>query len=574
MSVNGAGIFHRTRLNEAEDIENLQQNILADAWKEWPNEAAFERLEEHRGPIPLRVVGNIPLWAAGSLFRAGPGQRRVEGTPRGSFHVSHWFDGFAHTHRFDIQPPSTPDAKTATVTYSSRRQSEDFVASIMRNGRTFGVSFGQRSDPCVGIFSKMMSVFKPKFTTYNVNVLPGVPGLSNGKLTDLANGKDAANLYLATDAASIQHIDASSLAPLGTTTQAAFHRDLKGPVSCAHAQRDPYTGDFFNYNLDFGSTPTYRIFRVSASTGETDILATFPAPPAYIHSFFLSENYVILCIPSSHYQWNGLGVVWHRNVVEAIQPFDKSRSCRWIVVDRRHGKGILAQFSTPAGFFFHSVNAYEEVFKDGNDEERTKVVLDYIGYENLDVIKSFYYDVILDTNDATKKFLVDGGRFKMLQPHLIRQQFTLPPQSSRSTASKGKLSAETEQVFSIPNPHAGDLPTINPSYRCKKHRYVYGLPNRGLNTVVDCIAKTDVETREAVIWAGPRGHLPGEPIFVAQPGGSEEDDGVLLSVVIDCLSEKAYLLCLDAKTMEEVGRAETEFAIGMGFHGAHIPLVG
>lgn len=56
-----------------------------------------------------------------------------------------------------------------------------------------------------------------------------------------------------------------------------------------------------------------------------------------------------------------------------------------------------------------------------------------------------------------------------------------------------------------------------------------------------------------------------------RPGGVKEDDGVLLSVVLDGFSRKSYLLCLDARTMLEMGRAEMDFAVGFGFHGVHAP---
>jgi torulene dioxygenase len=55
----------------------------------------------------------------------------------------------------------------------------------------------------------------------------------------------------------------------------------------------------FNYNLDLGRHATYRVFRTWAATDQTDILATISGPtvrPAYLHSFFLSPDYVILCI--------------------------------------------------------------------------------------------------------------------------------------------------------------------------------------------------------------------------------------------------------------------------------------
>lgn len=40
---------------------------------------------------------------------------------------------------------------------------------------------------------------------------------------------------------------------------------------------------------------------------------------------------------------------------------------------------------------------------------------------------------------------------------------------------------------------------------------------------------------------------------------------------VDGVYEKAYILCLNGKTMEELGRAEADFAIGQGFHGIHLP---
>ena len=62
---------------------------------------------------------------------------------------------------------------------------------------------------------------------------------------------------------------------------------------------------------------------------------------------------------------------------------------------------------------------------------------------------------------------------------------------------------------------------------------------------------------------------PGEPIFLADPDGVDEDDGVCLSVVLDGTKGKSHLLVLDAKTFEEVGRAEMEVVVPFGFHGTH-----
>lgn len=50
--------------------------------------------------------------------------------------------------------------------------------------------------------------------------------------------------------------------------------------------------------------------------------------------------------------------------------------------------------------------------------------------------------------------------------------------------------------------------------------------------------------------------MPSEPIFVARPGGTKEDDGVLLTVALDAKRKLSCLIILNAQTMKEIGRAE------------------
>ena len=533
----------------------------------------FDNLEEHRGPIDLHVQGTIPAWAAGSLYRTGPGQSSVKDTPKGTYNVTHWFDGFAQTHRFDISASDSPYGQT-TVSYSSRRQSEEFVNHIKQKGWHTAITFAQKADPCVGMFSKFMSHFQPQLSNHNVTVQVNVPGLPAKNPAPIGHRTGVDNVFIGLDNSALQRVDSKTLEPLGLAVQTALHPALKGEMSCAHAQRDPETGDYFNYNLQFGRLATYRIFRVNAATGTTDILATVSEaelPPAYMHSFFLTQNYVVLCVQSAHFMWKGLKIVQGRNLVDAIEPFDKARACRWIVVDRRHNKGVVGRFSTPAGFFFHTINAFEERIKDEKDIERTDICLDYVAYENQDVMRGLYYDVILDRNDAAKKYWFEGERHKTGQHRMVRYRYRIPKDGSRP--KPGDYKSLAEETLSIRCPHAGDLPTINPSYACKPYRFFYSAANRGLSTIMDALAKTDLHTGTALIWSGPRGHTPGEPIFVPRPGATEEDDGVVLSVVVDGTAEDSYLLCLDARTMEEVGRAEVGFAIGAGFHGTHVPAV-
>lgn len=538
-------------------------------------------MTEVQGPVDLRVKGSIPSWAAGTLFRTGPGAYNVEDTPLGTHRTTHWFDGFGHSHKFEIIVSDSGPGDPVRVQYTSRRQTEGLVADIKKNGRRSIISFGQRQDPCVGIFGKLMTTYRlatpkvyPDLDNISVTVQGMVPGLSPTPRRPSELGHGPKTAWLGSDIAILKEFNEGTMEATNCVLQTKLHPLLKGPLSCAHAQRDPETGDYFNYNLEFGRISTYRIFRSNAATGTTDILATISqsdVQPAYIHSFFLTPSYVVFCVPSTHLGAMGLKIPWTRSIVDAIEPFDPKNSCKWFMIDRRGDQGVVAQFETPAGFYFHSVNSFEEVESGTGD---TNVICDLFEYPNMDIIRAYEMDVLLGNDGLTQNFWGNEASIRNSLVRLARYKFNLPKtQGILRTGTYQKA----EKLLEIKAPHVGELPTINPDYATKKYRYVYSLPNRGYSTLLDTIAKTDIETRQTLYWDNPKGHTPGEAIFVPRPRESHneklaEDDGVLLSVILDGYGKTSYLVCLDAKTMKELGSAECDWAVGLGFHGLHTPV--
>ncbi|OIW29241.1 carotenoid cleavage dioxygenase 1 [Coniochaeta ligniaria NRRL 30616] len=591
--------IHRTAADEAQDYEKIVQNMIDGVWVDWPNEAGFLGLEEERGPVDIKVQGSIPEWVEGSLFRTGPGVYDIEDTPKGTWRTSHWFDGLAQTHRFDIRQS---DDKSMKVYYSSRRQSQHIVDRIRKQGTRAGYSFGQKADPCLGLYSKFMAAWSAmspetsKRGDENVAVAvqinppfkpdmklsghsPGESATPNAPVTNGHRSGVPKDVWLTTDTAGMKQIDPTTLEPIGFVRQDSLHPDLKGQMSCAHPHRDPENGDFYNYNLEMARHSTYRIFRVSAATGQTEILATIQRPgvkPAYIHSFFLSQNFVILSIPSSHLAWNGLATAWHRNVMEGLEAFSPDKKTQWFVIDRRHGKGVVAEFQTDAGFFFHTVNAFEERDEQDRSAGTVSLSMDVVQYLNTDMLYGLYVDVVLDRDGGHARYWDSSAKVATSNTHLNRYRVRAPlPENdtvqANPSVTKGRAIPvlAPERTVSILGPHSGELPTINPAYATRRSRYVYGLAARGFSTLADSLVKTDVDTGDVVFWNGPHGHTPSEAIFVARPGATAEDDGVLLVVVLDGHARGSYLLCLDARTMGELGRAHVPVAIGIGFHGAH-----
>ena len=66
------------------------------------------------------------------------------------------------------------------------------------------------------------------------------------------------------------------------------------------------------------------------------------------------------------------------------------------------------------------------------------------------------------------------------------------------------------------------------------------------------------------------GCYPGEPVFVSGPQARDEDEGVVLSVVLDADRGNSFLLILDAQSFGEVARAEVPQHIPFGFHGEYV----
>ena len=483
-----------------------------------------------------------------------------------TYSVDHWFDGFSQNHRFQIIQTSS----STRVIYNSRRSVDPLIEHIRETGNMDGFSFGQKRDPCTSFFKKVMTMFIPgprspeDQANIGVTVSINLPGLSGPQTAEnqkhAAHGSGIHTFLAKTDAAVMRHIEPETLEPKGVMSQAVLHPELTGNLSAAHAKSDPVTGDVFNYNLALGRQSIYRVFRVSAATGQTEVLATITdAPAAYLHSSILTENYFILCVWNSYYAWGGMKILWEKNMLDAIAHFDPTQKALWYVVDRKHGKGVVAKYECDPFFCFHTVNAWEEPSR--TDPLHTDIVADLSIYKNLDVLKRFYYNNIKSSSPASLNYAGEKRR----SCDVFLRRWRLPSVDIASPLESQEAITEHTAEHS----HSCDLPVINPRFLTKPSRYIYGACDRDLSTFFDGLVKYDMETHTASYFT-VHGHSPGEPIFVPDPKGTAEDDGVLLSVVLDGYAEKSYLLVLDAKTMEEVGRASMECIVGFGFHGAYV----
>ena len=549
-----------TTLSESKSTQAVRSH-----YNDWPNAIGFDCHYEERTPVQLRVEGTIPSYVTGTLYRTGCGPRTIETDKPSTFQVNHWFDNFAQMHRFQIC--ASASGESAQVTYNSRLLSDGMIENVKKTGSLAGITFARKYEPCKSFFKKLQSVWvseaPPKFNEVNIGVTMSAdhPGLSKtGKAVKTSQqSHGGATLMTKTDAPTFQMIDPETLEPIGIAHQKTLNPELKGPVSAAHAEYDPATGDVFNYNLDFGKTGSYRVFRASASTGETSVIATFNHAPAYLHSLFLTENYLAICVWNSFYTMGGTTILWHKNLLDAMK-WDNTKPATWFVIDKRTtkegGKGLVATYESDPMFCFHTINAFEEKKADGSID----IVADLAAYDNMDVLDRFYYSNLLsDSPNAAK--LSDPSNNASRPTYRQYRLASVPPKPDKTP--KKAICEYRSGTTETP-----ELPTIASSRVTKKHRYIYGVNDSGLSTFADSIVKYDAQNHTVKRWS-KHGHTAGEAIFVPDPQSDEEDGGVLLTVVLDGIEGKSYLLVLNARDLTEVAKAHVDGVVGLAFHGLY-----
>ena len=118
-----------------------------------------------------------------------------------------------------------------------------------------------------------------------------------------------------------------------------------------------------------------------------------------------------------------------------------------------------------------------------------------------------------------------------------------------------------------------ELPVIHHSFarRTGSYRFVYacGVNKSAPNEFYNQLVKVDVSTGLSMEWYR-EGHFPGEPVFVPSPHAEREDDGVLLSVVLNTETNTSYLLVLDAKNLQQIAKAFVPHSILFGYHGTYL----
>jgi beta,beta-carotene 9',10'-dioxygenase len=471
------------------------------------DELIFRSIDKETSVINLPVKGTIPAWLHGSLFRNGPASYEL-----GNYKLNHWFDGFSLLHKFNIEG--------GKVSYQSKfLQSPDYKKNISE-GKISSRHYGTVVDPCASIFNKFFSAFKR-------------PNPNNANVSVLKLGK---KIVAVSDFSAMVEFDFHDL----ETKSLVQHDDRFGNgymFSGSHASYDPDTNEFFNCVGEIGPKGKIHFFKLEDESLQRNFIGSIKIPKhTYFHSIALTKTYAIFI--EQPLELRLLRLMFGRSLnvpYEDAYQWRPEKGIKFHLVNRATGEIKTAKSET--FFFFHTVNAFDR----GDD-----VIIDLCSFDSPTIIKHLYLEEIKKNG---------------VQPEDMAKLTRITIKGDSKIAH-----VETLSEASI------DLPTINFEKSCKEYQYVYGLGYKPQQKkdIYNQLVKIDTKTGSSLTWYA-EGKYPSEPLFAKTPGANTEDDGVILSVVLDTENKNSFLLILNAATFEEIGRAEVPVHLPIGLHGMYYP---
>ena len=319
------------------------------------------------------------------------------------------------------------------------------------------------------------------------------------------------------------------LPSLNTIGKIDYNDDLKAQLTTAHPHYDFATNSLVNVITYLGSSSKYIAVEMTPQAISRQTIAFIPVKkPGYLHSFGLSKNYIVLV--EFPFTVNPLEILFSGKPYIENYHWSENSPTRFFLINR-NDKSIIGPIEAQSCFSFHHVNTHEQ----GNE-----IIIDFLAYPNASIVQSLYIDNLMS---AQKKLEA--------------------PKFYRYRINKNNNSIKQESLFDI----GLELPRINyKSCNAKNYQYAYAVGQSNDSIYLDLLVKLDLKNNNTIKWQ-QEFCFPSEPVFITKPDGPAEDDGLILSVVLDTKKQTSFLLILDAKNMQEIAQAQMPNIMPFGFHG-------
>ena len=510
-------------------------------------------------PQDLVVEGTaLPGYVRGDLIRNGPAV--WQGADRA---YEHAFDGLAKLLKFSLFD--------GRVSFSTRFVQSNWFKAVVANALPVpaSVTVGRTDPPFSTLQNIWGLVTSSRFDNAPVNIHQvGGDGVEGGQWTAISDAPVAI-----------------SFDPETLDTKARLDTSYPNSIvsaggvqlfTTAHPKRCPLTGQSLHYYLEIqpaGPSNIALIVRTDKDLKRTVVGRVEVGPEIpYVHDMSVTASgKLVLVLPPLR--------------VQGVQDFIKGPffehmnwkpelGTRVFVFDLgQDGLAPVATHRVRPCFTYHHVNACDT--PDGG------IIVDLCAYESPEIVtgdNGFCYLPRMRQASLRRLQARDGGLWRL----------TLPPAGAAGTG--GEDEAVGPSLHQLPltrfeDPSDSDLsfelPTVSPQVKGRDYRFFYAYTgfSEGRSPAADftdwAVVKAEIiGGSQAVVkmWkCGQHEIYPSEPLFVPDPAGSAEDDGIVLVTAFDAVAQRGLLVWLDAKDMTPLGRAYAPVPTHMAFHGVFVP---
>ena len=298
----------------------------------------------------------------------------------------------------------------------------------------------------------------------------------------------------------------------------------------AHTKVDEHTGEllFFNYS----KKAPFMHYGVVDRNDRLVHYTPVPLPgPRLPHDMAFTQNYAIL---------NDFPLFWDPDLLERgkhLVRFHPEMKSRFAVIPRRGGVDDIIWFEAEPTFVLHWLNAYEE-----GDE----IVLD--GYFQEDPMPTNY----------------DGAKpgYERMMSYLDQHKMGTKLHRWRFNLKTGQT---TEQRL---DDRILEFGMINQKFAGRPYRYAYSAVQVPGWFIFNGYVKHDLQTGESWQVMLPEGQFASEAPFAPRIGATDEDDGYLVTFIINETTGKSEVALIDCKRFEDgpVCRVQLPHQLASGTH--------
>jgi beta,beta-carotene 9',10'-dioxygenase len=481
----------------------------------------FETLPVETAGTVLTNTSGVPSWISGDLFHNGFG--KFEGRDASQDNVTYRWNYLFDVISFVMKVSVRNGSVALTTRFTDTVEYNQSFTTIPPYRSFAGTTPGLTPSETIATLATLLS------SNYVVNIARYAPDV----------------LVTLSDQAGEAVIDANDLSYVGAYPFKDYVNNRLEVLTCAHPVKvGKYIYNYHTYVLgdvlsNWTDPHEYVIHRMDTTQTPLvrEIITTVPVDrPSYMHSFIATENYLVFFEYPLY--WNIWKIVFGTKILPAMDWVPESgTTIRVIKVDSATGKGATVNvFQTDAMFAYHFVNFYE-------DPDSPVIVADVAAFPNADHLQIF--------------------NLSTLRNHTAE----IPPTSLRRY--RIPVSNAHQSLFNVTTASSGvnlDLPRFNPNFQSRPYKYAYACA-ADEGDWYSYLVKVDVSTGETLgTWRRDE-FWPSEPSFIPSPTAAAEDDGVVVSVVLDGLRGTSFLLILNGTTFEQIGFADFGFRVPFPSHG-------